>query len=242
MAALTEIRARDIPVMVATGRRITSTREPLARIGWAPPAVMLNGSIGLELENDRRFHRQPFGKEAARATLTAFRRAGLDPVVYVDDPEMDAFTTSETGTSPDHVRMLGARLGLADLEEVIETYDVLSFGVIGIDFSVGEQVVAESAAMATPRLDRSLDLGGGALIVSPPGLSKWDGVRAWCTQASLDADRVMAIGDGPNDVELLSAAAVAVSLEGSHRSALAVADHVVPPAKEGGWAGLLDLL
>lgn len=242
VAALTEIRARDIPVMVATGRRVTSTREPLARIGWAPPAVMLNGSIGLELENGRRFHRQPFGQEAARATLTAFRRAGLDPVVYVDDPEMDAFTTSETGTSPNHVAMLGDRLGLADLDEVIETYDILSFGVIGIDFGMGEQVVAESRLVATPRLDRSLDYGGGALIVSPLGQSKWDGVLAWCDAADLDPQRVMAIGDGPNDVELLSGAAVAVSLEGSHPAALAVADHVVPPAKEGGWASLLDLL
>lgn len=242
VAALSELQARGLPVMVATGRRVTSTRDPLARIGWAPPAVMLNGSVGLELDSGRRFHWLPFTKDAARATLAAFRRAGIDPVVYVGDDGLDAYTSVQPGTSPEHVRMFGDRLGLADLDEVVEDHEVLSFGVIGIHFAVGEQVVAESRLVATPRLDRSLDLGGAALIVSPLGQSKWDGVLAWCDRAGLDPQRVMAIGDGPNDVELLSGAAVAVSLEGSHPAALAVADHVVPPAKEGGWAGLLDLL
>jgi HAD superfamily hydrolase (TIGR01484 family) len=242
LAALAELRSRGLPVMVATGRRVTSTREPLARIGWAPPAVMLNGSIGLELESGRRFHRRPFAREAARETLAAFRRAGIDPVVYVDHDRLDAFTSPNTGTSPEHVEMFGDRLGIAELDRVIEDHEVLSFGVIGIDFAVGEQVVAESRPVATPRLDRSIDIGGAALIVSPLHQSKWDGVLAWCERAGLDPQRVLAIGDGPNDVELLRGAAVAVSLEGSHPAALAVADHVVPPAKEGGWAGLLELL
>lgn len=242
VAALGAIQARGVPVMVATGRRVTSTREPLARIGWAPPAVMLNGSIGMELDGGHRFHWQPFSREAARSTLDAFRRAGVDPVVYVDHAELDAFTTPRTGTSREHVEMLGELLGLADLDEVVDTHEVLSFGVIGIDYVVGEQVVTQCLPVATPRLDRSIDYGGAALIVSPQGRSKWDGVLAWCDRAGLDPSRVMAIGDGPNDVELLSGAAVAVSLEGSHPDALAVADHVVPPAKEGGWAGLLDLL
>jgi hydroxymethylpyrimidine pyrophosphatase-like HAD family hydrolase len=138
--------------------------------------------------------------------------------------------------------MFGDLLGIAELDGVIEDHEVLSFGVIGIDFAIGEQVVAECRLVATPRLDRSIDLGGAALIVSPLRQSKWDGVLSWCDRAGLDPQRVMAIGDGPNDVELLSGAAVAVSLEGSHPAALAVADHVVPPAKEGGWAGLLELL
>ena len=102
--------------------------------------------------------------------------------------------------------------------------------------------MAEAAAVANPRLDRSLDYGGGALIVNPPGVTKWDGVLAWCSKAALDPTAVLAMGDGPNDVELLTEAALAVSLEGSHASALAVADHVLSPANEGGWAGLLDLL
>ncbi|HJR26705.1 MAG TPA: HAD hydrolase family protein, partial [Acidimicrobiales bacterium] len=40
VAALAELAGRGVPVLVATGRRVTSTRRPLARIGLAPPAVV----------------------------------------------------------------------------------------------------------------------------------------------------------------------------------------------------------
>jgi len=242
VAALEELRRRGTPLLVATGRRVTSTREPLARLGWAPAAVMLNGAIGLELGGGACFHRRPFAVDDARRTLEAFGRAGIDPVVYVDHPGLDAFTTPTPGTSPEHVAALGTKLGIADLDQVIRDHEVLSFGVIGIDYEPGQQVVDELDGVATPRLDRSLDYGGAALIVSALGVSKWGGVLAWCETAAIDPTRVLAIGDGPNDVELLDGAAVAVSLAGSHPDALAVADHVVPPAKEGGWAGILDLL
>ena len=52
--------------------------------------------------------------------------------------------------------------------------------------------------------------GGHTCTVTPPGLSKWIGVVAYCTQVGLDPARALAIGDGPNDIELLTAAAVAV--------------------------------
>src|SRR5581483_4599325 len=100
---------------------------------------------------------------AAKATLSAFRRVGVDPVVYVDHDDLDAFSTTATGTSREHLEMLGPKLGIADMETVVEDHEVLSFGVIGIDYGLGEQIVAETAAVATPRLDRSLDYGGGAL-------------------------------------------------------------------------------
>ena len=41
---------------------------------------------------------------------------------------------------------------------------------------------------------------------------------------------------------VLEGAAVAVAPQDGHVSALALADHVVGPAAEGGWAGLVDVL
>jgi hydroxymethylpyrimidine pyrophosphatase-like HAD family hydrolase len=84
--------------------------------------------------------------------------------------------------------------------------------------------------------------GGHTCTVIPTGLSKWVGVLEYCAQEGLDPSRVLAIGDGPNDVELLTAAAVAVAPSDSCGEALACADHVVPPPQQGGWAQILDLV
>lgn len=242
VAALRELRSRPVHLLVATGRRIGSTRRPLARLGWQPPAVVLNGAVGLELEDASRFHLQPFTTEAAVATLGAFREVGIDPAVYVDHQEAEVFISTTPGTSAGHIAGLGSECSVADLEQVVREAPVLSFALIGTDYEPCRQVEKRVEGIATAALDRSLDFGGAALIVSPLGLSKWDGVVAYCRYRGLDPGRILAIGDGPNDVELLSRAAVAVSLEGSHPDALATAAHVLPPARDGGWSGLLDLV
>ena len=65
---------------------------------------------------------------------------------------------------------------------------------------------------------------------------------AFCRERDLDPDRVLAVGDGANDVELLEAAKVACAVAGGHAAALALADHVIDPPAAGGWAALLDLV
>ena len=79
-------------------------------------------------------------------------------------------------------------------------------------------------------------------MVAPRGRSKWDGVAAFCAGQGLDPRAVMAIGDGPNDVELLANAAVAVVPHGAHPAVRRRAHHVVGRAEEGGWADILDIL
>ena len=65
---------------------------------------------------------------------------------------------------------------------------------------------------------------------------------AYCRHAGIDPERALAIGDGPNDVELLTAAAVAVAPANGHPAARDAADHLVGPAADGGWAELVGLL
>jgi hypothetical protein len=113
-----------------------------------------------------------------------------------------------------------------------------------VPFAPLEAVVTaiEGEGSAEARLNPSFDFGGGALMVVAPGLSKWEGVLAYCAARGRDPSRVLAIGDGSNDVELLEHAAVSCSLEGSSTAALKVARHVLAPVTSAGWAGILDLV
>src|SRR3546814_6336197 len=84
VAAIGKLEDLGVPLLVATGRRLASTRGPLARIGVAPPAVVLNGALGVDLATDERFHRAPYPRDEAIEVLAAFQSVGLDPAVYVD--------------------------------------------------------------------------------------------------------------------------------------------------------------
>ncbi len=243
LAALVELERRAVPLLVATGRRVTSTRVPLARFGLAPPAVVLNGALGLDLATGARFHRAAYATHEAVAVMAAFAAVGLQPVVYVDNPRWDAFLGPAPSTNPEHVRQLGDTATTDDLARVVGEEIVLGFGMIGVPMADGEAAVAAAGELAEVHLDRSIDYTGlASLTVAPRGQSKWDGVRAFCALHGLREDRVLAVADGANDLELLDKAAVSVVPAVAHPAALERADHVVPAAADGGWADLLAYL
>jgi hypothetical protein len=243
-AAWAEVTSR-VPVLVATGRRLTSTRGPLGRIGVAPPAVVLNGALVLDLATGERYHRAPFPAEQAVAVLAAFRSVGLSPCLYVDPgaegPEV--LVGEVPSTNPGHLRSMGEGVGVADLDEVVAHELVLAFSIIGGPHGPLAEASDAMAGTAEVHLDRALDYPGMAsLTVAPRGQSKWDGVLAHCARHGLDPAHVLAVADGPNDLELLTGAAVRVVPEVAHPAARALATHTIPAAREGGWTALPDLL
>jgi hydroxymethylpyrimidine pyrophosphatase-like HAD family hydrolase len=251
-AAVAELDRRGVPLLVATGRRLASTRGPLARFGLAPPAIMLNGAIGIDLATDRRFHLAPFEVAEALAVYDGFRSVGLSPVTYVDHPAYDVLLSHEPDTNPGHVEALGTTAGrfaaggagtADELRAEVARWPVLGYSMIGVPFEPCEAAAAALDGTAEVHLDRAIDFPGMAsLTVAPRGQSKWDGVVAFCRDRGLDPGRVLAVADGPNDIELLTNAAIRLVPAVAHEAALELADQVIPAASEGGWAEVLDHL
>ena len=253
LGAVAQLERRGVPLLVATGRRLTATRDPLARAGLAPPAVVLNGAMGVDLSTATRFHLAPFPTDGALAVYDAFVSVGLSPVVYVDHPRYDVFLSRSPDTNPAHVQALGDTAGrvwgqddrtsVEDLRAVVTEETVLGFSLIGIPFEKAEAADAALRDVAEVHLDRSIDHPGlAAMTVAPLGQSKWDGVLAFCAARGLDPSKVLAVADGPNDLELLANAAVRVVPKVAHPDALALATAVMPSAEDAGWSEVPSLL
>ncbi|MGH8908815.1 MAG: HAD family hydrolase [Egibacteraceae bacterium] len=244
MAALAEFAQRRIPVLVATGRRTRSAAAGLARSGLVLPAVLLDGALGRDLRDGRLFHEHRFTPEHAAAVLAAFAEAGLSPCVYVEQPDADVVIEARPSTSASHLAMLGPWARRGDLADTVATQPVYAFAICGRDPRVlrpcADLVRASGAARAT--VSRDVLHGGATLMARPFGMSKWQGVLAFCAEQGLDPGRVLAVGDGENDLELLSAALVSCVVRDGCEAALALADHVLEPAGQGGWGQILELI
>jgi hydroxymethylpyrimidine pyrophosphatase-like HAD family hydrolase len=217
----------------------------LARGGARLPAlVVLDGALGRDLAARRVFHQVAFPPQQAVAVLDSFHDAGLSPCVYVDRDDAEVVVGPAPSTNPRHAQAVGRWLCEEDdLERVVRDEPVLMFSVVGGDRETLEPVAdAIRPQTGAAAVTRDVIVGGVTLTVRPPGINKWQGVLAWCADQGLDAGRVLAVGDGQNDLELLAAARVACVVEDGCEDALALADHVLGPADSGGWSAVCGLL
>ena len=240
--ALSELQRRGTPLLVATGRRPRSAAEVLGRDGLTPPAVLLDGAVGHDLGTWEQFHRAPFDPADAAAVLAAFEAHGLSPCLYVDRPDADVVVGNNPGTRPEHLSHIGRWLARDEPDRVVADEDVLAIGVIGQDTDTLHRIHAAIGASADAAVTRDLFFGDSTLVARPRGISKWQGVEAYCRREGLDSSRVLALGDGENDIELLTGASVACVVSDGCEAALALADHVIEPAAAGGWCAVLDLV
>lgn len=241
LAALAELEHRGVPLLVATGRRHRSARAGLQRCGLALPAVVLDGAMGRD-RDDRPFHDATFATADAVRVLDAFLAAGLEPAVYVDRPGVEVVVGEHPSTHPDHLRYVGEGLARGDVRRVVEAEPVYAFAVIGGEPEPVRLAAAGVGDAGQPWVSEGALLPGTHVSVRPPGVSKWAGVLSWCADQGIDPDHVLAVGDGENDIELLEAARIACVVSDGCDAALALADHVIEPAEQGGWHAVLDLL
>jgi hydroxymethylpyrimidine pyrophosphatase-like HAD family hydrolase len=240
--AVRELEAAGIPVLVATGRRLRMTLAVLEAGGLAGPAVVLDGALGLDLRDGRVFHQVAFPAAAAVKVLEVFGDAGLSPCVYVDRPGVDLVVGDHPSTNPGHLARARPWVATDDLDRVVADEPVYTFAVVGRPAALLEPVLREVGAAGAASIVPDLIYGGFTLQVRPPDISKWSGVLAYCAEQGIDPARVLAVGDGANDLELLDGAAVACAVATATPDVLARADHVIGPPSSGGWAAVLDLV
>lgn len=241
LAAVTELEAGGVPLLVATGRREGSARRGLRANGVSAPAVLLNGALGVDLVTDTRFHSHPFAKLDAEAVVVALADVNLSPVIYTEDSMVRGGRDVTTGQG--HRASFGYDFVVEDPFATVRARSILSFSMIGL-----------TRDRIEPAVDALADVGAEAMLyedhlhqawsmhIQPQAVSKWAGIQSYLSYAGLSPNRIITIGDGTNDLAMLENADVALGVHGGHDEPLAIADHVIPHPDDGGWVQVLDHL
>ncbi len=237
-AALTELARRGITVLAATGGSTFSVRTAFAKNGLELPAVLLNGSLGFDYRTGQTFHQHAFPDAVADQVADVFRAADLEPAVYTADHRVHAGATPTTQWA--HLAEIAPELVLSDNRIAA----ALVFATLGIEKDrlqpAADALTTIAGVVPTFYPDYLYD--NWSIMVQPPGVSKWNGVQAYRAVHALTECRVIAIGDGGNDPEMLEAADVGVAVSSGDQSAIDAANFLIGAPEDGGWAEVLDLL
>ena len=227
-AAIARSQSLGVPVLVATGRMFRSVERYLDDVGLPEPVVCYQGAAVVDPRTRTFLLHEPLALDVAREAIAALGSRSAS---------RRTSTSTTSSTSP---RRASTRAGTPSSSACRWSRSATcSRGSSGRRRSSSPS----RSRPCWPRSAPSSSAGSTAVRSSRrrcrtcsrsaiPSVTKGSGLAFVAAMLGLDLDRVVAFGDGENDVELLDAAGFGVAVEGAHPRLQAIADATCPgPAR-----------
>lgn len=237
--ALKVVVERGIKVVIATGKTRYSATNMLNRLQLATPGIYNQGLITYRADGSIA-HQTVLDPVVARQVITFAEDRGFDIIAYAGDRLLARVETPLT-------TMLHEHFGEPATEAIGPLVNILD------DIPINKLIVTRQGDPRRIRairwqLEMQLD-GKGRMVqaqipdmveVLPPKGSKGTALKTILKEMGITADKLMAIGDGENDKEMLQMAAISVAMGNADERLKAVADHIVGSNREDGVAEAID--
>ncbi|MCL6451641.1 MAG: HAD hydrolase family protein [Acetobacteraceae bacterium] len=238
---------RGVVVTLATGRRLATTQSFARDLGITAPLIVHNGAVVAEPGSGRPLHQLTMCRDTAGRALEELRAAGLgvflyqavfpDETIYYDAPRTLESMKRFYFEVDDHLRYA------PDLASCC------SEGALRL-IAVGSR---EATSRALGRLHQSA--WGGRVLAWPEVLagevvtefqhrdtSKAAGLRALAGALGIPRERVLAIGDHVNDLEMIRDAGLGVAMGNAPPQVKEAAGWITRDCDHDGVAWALEVL
>ncbi|KAB2368854.1 Cof-type HAD-IIB family hydrolase [Actinomadura montaniterrae] len=240
LAALRRFTGAGGSVVVATGRSEESALPYYRELGLATPAILYNGARIVDLSTNAVLYRRCLGA-AAWARLTLLFDEMPDGVWPV------AFSGGRA-----HVRSEPAALAEYARRDRITLARIGSWGELPFDEIIKVMLICDRpelvGAAETALAGFAADPGTGVTLVRseatylevlPAGATKGTALRELAALRGVPMDRIAAIGDNPNDLDMIQAAGLGAAVGDGDPGVRAAADVVVADCAAGAVADLV---
>jgi Cof subfamily protein (haloacid dehalogenase superfamily) len=235
-ATLEVIDALPVPLVLVTGRPVRYLQQLYDQMPHPVPAVCANGAVVYDPDTDTILRADPLSTDLLVDVSKRLRDAIPDISLAVEVEDGRLFWHEETwpvrwASTPDVVRILATPEELTSVPAV----KLLARSANHEPDAFYELVSQTLGGIAEPTHSSS-----SALVeISAAGVTKAAGLAWLCEQTGITADEVIAFGDMPNDLPLLTWAGHSVAMGNAHPAVRAVADEVTRTNDEDGVARYL---
>ncbi len=229
--AIREAMDRNVVVTLATGRMYQPSNRFARELGITAPLICYQGAMIRQPNDGDVLWHKPLPSPLALQVVTEMRRVGLHKYVYIDGEmyveeihEKDQWYSERNYVQLNLVEDLAALLAQEPTE-------------------VAARGEPEQIDRLVARLDRSL---GAAVIVNKvhsafceiahPDSGKGNALKFLAGQLGIRRDQVAAVGDGPNDISMLSWAGLGIVVGDAPDEVKRAADRVIDHGSEDSFA------
>ncbi|CAN5604456.1 HAD family hydrolase [soil metagenome] len=235
---LAAVEDAGIPVVFVTARPLRWMDDLWALVGAHGLAVVSNGAVLFDVA--QREVRSVRGLDPAAGLAVAAAVRAAVPHAQLAIETLDGIRLEATYDEPEHVPP-GSPVG--PLEEI---WDVVAVKLLVRRRRPGgpEEEAAFREAVTTAVGDAGITTWSvpGLMEISAPGVTKAAALARLCEEAGVAAADVLAFGDMPNDLAMLTWAGTSYAVANAHHTVSAAADHTTAGNDDDGVARVLARL
>lgn len=245
-AALHNCIGSGLDVVLATGRPPRWLPPVIKATGLSTTAICANGAVVINTENFKVLAISAIPMDVANKAISILREVVPDVVCAAENP-----THLRAGPGYEDLRSLGrqteglvpserAVTATSSIEEMLDSVGNFKIVVASHRLTADNLLnVARAEVGHLVSVTRSV-VGQAVIELGPLGVTKASALATYAEVRGIDSSSVVAFGDMPNDVEMLTWAGHGYAMAGGHPEAVAAARFIAPMADADGVAQVLE--
>ncbi|MCW2571407.1 MAG: Cof-like hydrolase [Frankiales bacterium] len=211
---------------------------------WMPPIVEATGHHGVAVcANGALIYDLHTATVVRHTLLSVAALAEIVAALQRDLPGI-AFAVERHDTGFAHEPSYRPRWDSSDAKSIRPLEELLSDGAVKLlarhDGIAPDVVLATAHRSIGAIASVTHSTSDGLLEISAKGVSKATGLASLAEEHGIDASEVVAFGDMPNDLPMLTWAGRGIAVANAHPDVLAIADEVTASNDDDGVAAVLD--
>lgn len=233
------LNERGFAFTLATGRIEAAVSAFVRALNVSIPVILYNGARLVNPSSGQVLFQRHLRPSAVMAALELLRDFSVDVNLY---SEGKLFVCCRTEAVREHELKDGVNAHVVgDLLPFVRTRcpgPVTKLLIIGDERSLAQ---IELAFGSRPQRDATLVRSESTYLeVLPVGVSKGLAMKVLCRHLGVPLEKVVAIGDAPNDLDMLVMAGLGIAVANAHDAVISAADYVAPSCDEGAVAHVIQ--
>ena len=240
---LAKIRDLGIPVSLSTGRGLQASLSIINQLSPDGYHISFDGALVSSPSRGEEVYVQPISKVMVRQMVEVAHEHNLDLELFT---VTHYFVERETWSTDAHRQFFGIHPTIVDFTKLWEKERVIKGGLV--------PTTPQEATKARDFCDQFGDSLHFSWVKTPafpdvdfinilaPGVSKGKALQTLASHLGVSLNEVIAVGDGTNDISLLTSAGLAIAMGNAPDEVKAIADYVTLDVDHSGLAAALNQL
>jgi hypothetical protein len=239
--ALARARNLGIQVSLSTGRGIKASLSIIDQLSLGSYHTFFDGALVSSPSQNEEAYVQPISPVTVSQMVELAHRHNLDLELY---SASHYFAERETWSTNAHREFFGIEPTLVDFTKLWELERIIKGGLVTTNPQEADRA-KEFCTLFDTRLHfswaRTPAYPGVTFInILAPEVSKGRALEALASHLGIAVTEVIAVGDGSNDISLLTAAGLAIAMADAPDEVKAVADYVTLDVDHSGLAAAIE--